>query len=254
MTFNPRLPRREFLERSALAAAAIAFGPATRRLSAAEPGRFATRPHKPTKTIAAGEHVVFEEEGRRSLLYVPATYDPKRLAPFALALHGATGSGDSMLRGSRAAADAHGVILLSPSSTGNTWDALRSDYGADFARVDKLLNEAFDRCAIDTSKLAVVGFSDGATYGLSVGLMNGDLFTHIIAHSPGFIIPGPQRGRPKVFVSHGRQDPILPINKCGRVVVAQLQRAGYEPRYDEFDGGHVASPEMRETAMGWFAG
>ena len=84
--------------------------------------------------------------------------------------------------------------------------------------------------------------------------MNGDLFTHIIAHSPGFIIPGAKHGRPKVFVSHGRQDPILPIDQCGRRVVAQLQRDGYNPRFDEFDGGHVASPEMRDTAMAWFTG
>jgi phospholipase/carboxylesterase len=254
MTFNPLLPRREFLERSALAVAAIALGPATRRLSVAEPGRFATRPHKPSKEVAPGEHVLFEEGGRRSILFVPASYDAKRPAPFALALHGATQSGDWMLRGSRAAAEAHGVILLSPSSTGPTWDALHRGYAEDFSRIDKLLNETFDRCSIDPAKLAIVGFSDGATYALSAGLMNGDLFTHIIAHSPGFIIPGRPHGRPKVFVSHGRQDPILPIDRCGRVVVAQLQRAGYDPRFDEFDGGHVASPEMRDTAMRWFIG
>lgn len=254
MTFNPLLRRREFLERGAMAAAAIALGPAARRLSVAEPGRFTTRPHKSTKSITAGERVLFEEDGRRSLLYVPESYDAKQLAPFALALHGANGSGDAMLRGSRAAADAHGVILLAPSSTGNTWDALHRGYAEDFARIDKLLNETFDRCAIDPARVAILGFSDGATYALSAGLMNGDLFTHIIAHSPGFILAGRPHGHPKVFVSHGRQDPILPIDKCGRVVVAQLQRAGYEPRFDEFDGGHVATPEMRDTAMKWFTG
>ena len=31
-----------------------------------------------------------------------------------LALHGATGSGDSMLRGTRPSGDAHGVVVLSP--------------------------------------------------------------------------------------------------------------------------------------------
>lgn len=253
MVPNP-MPRREFIERSALAAAAIALRPLQGHTITVEPGRLSARPRKATKDVTPGEHVLFEENGRRNILYVPAGYDAKRAAPFALTLHGATGSGDSMLRGSRAAADAHGVILLSPSSTGDTWDALHRGYGDDFNRIDRMLSDAFDRCSIDPARLAILGFSDGATYAISVGLMNGDLFTHVIAHSPGFIIPGAPHGHPKIFVSHGRQDPILPIDRCGRRIVAQLQRAGYDPRFDEFDGGHVASPEMRDTAMKWFTG
>src|SRR5439155_1315754 len=80
------------------------------------PGRLASRARKPARNIAPGEHVLFDDSGRRSLLFVPSSYDPKRLAPFLLALHGATGSGDSMLRGTRAAAEGHGVVVLSPSS------------------------------------------------------------------------------------------------------------------------------------------
>jgi predicted esterase len=34
--------------------------------------------------------------------------------------------------------------------------------------------------------LAVSGFSDGASYALSIGPANGDLFTHVMAFSPGF--------------------------------------------------------------------
>ena len=33
------------------------------------------------------------------------------------------------------------------------------------------------------------GFSDGASYALSLGAANGDLFTHIAAFSPGFMRP-----------------------------------------------------------------
>ena len=100
----------------------------------------------------------------------------------------------------------------------------------------------------------MVGFSDGATYAISLGIINGDVFTHIIGHSAGFIIPGNIHGRPKVYMSHGRQDPILPIDQCGRRIAAQLTRQAYVLRFDEFDGGHMASPEIRETAMSWFVG
>jgi phospholipase/carboxylesterase len=243
--------RRAFLERSALGAVGLALSP---RFLSEEPGRLSVKPKKPSKDTPPGDHALADEGGRRAVLHVPPGYDPKKPAPFLLALHGATGSGDSMLRGQRASADAHGVVVLSPSSRGGTWDAIRGTFSSDLDRINKLLGEVFDRCAIDTSHMAVGGFSDGASYALSVGLINGDLFTHIVAHSPGFIIPGPPHGRPKIFVSHGRQDPILPIDQCGRRVVSMLTRTGYTPRFDEFDGGHMASPEMRDTAMTWFVG
>lgn len=129
-----------------------------------EPGRLSTRFHKPTvdAPLTPGEHVLETTGDRRSILFIPASYDAKRPAPFYLALHGATGSGDTMLRGTRAAADAHGVVVLSPSSRDFSWDAIRGDYADDFARIDKLIGQVFDRCAIDSRRIAIAGFSDGA--------------------------------------------------------------------------------------------
>ena len=51
-------------------------------------------------------------------------------------------------------------------------------YGSDIAFIDRALAQIFNRNAIDPSKVAIAGFSDGASYALSVGLTNGDLFTH----------------------------------------------------------------------------
>jgi phospholipase/carboxylesterase len=255
MSAEGEVGRREFVKLGAVGAGLIAVGAiGWSSRPASETGRLDARPHKPKRAATPGEHVLSDADGRRSILYVPSSYDATKPAPFLLALHGATGSGDSMLRGTRPSAEAHGVVVLSPSSRGGTWDAIRGRFGDDVSRIDKLLAETFDRCAVDPAHVAVGGFSDGASYGLSLGLLNGDLFTHIIAHSPGFIIPGPPRGKPKIFISHGRQDPILPIDQCSRVIVSQLRATGYSPRFDEFDGGHAASPEMRERAMSWFAG
>ena len=255
---DPRLvDRRTFLLCGAAATHALLLRPRWTAAHGPEPGRLSTRLHKPTADapLAAGEHVLATTGDRRSILFIPSNYDAKRPAPFCLALHGATGSGDTMLRGTRAAAEAHGVIVLSPSSGDFSWDAIRGDYADDFARVDKLMNQVFDRCAIDPRHIAIAGFSDGATYALSVGLLNGDLFTHVIAHSPGFIISGgTPRGKPRVFISHGRQDNILPFDQCGRRIASDLERGGYRVRFDAFDGGHAATPAMRETAMAWFVG
>ena len=254
MDDDRRVDRREFLRFGAMAGVSAAVGAASLPRHRADPGRLGFRPHKPTRTITPGEHVLEDDNGRRSILFVPSTYDASKPAPFLLALHGATGSGDSMLRGTRPPAEKHGVIVLSPSSRDNTWDAIRGSFSTDVARIDRMLGDVFDQCAIDPRHLGVVGFSDGATYAISLGIINGDVFTHIIGHSAGFIIPGNIHGRPKVYMSHGRQDPILPIDQCGRRIAAQLTRQAYVLRFDEFDGGHMASPEIRETAMAWFVG
>jgi predicted esterase len=44
----------------------------------------------------------------------------------------------------------------------------------------------------------------------------------------------------------------LPIDRCSRAIVPQLERAGYEVRYREFDSGHVVGPEIAREAVGWF--
>jgi predicted esterase len=45
-----------------------------------------------------------------------------------------------------------------------------SYYGPDVEFIDRALEQTFDRLAVDTKKLAVEGFSDGASYALSIGL------------------------------------------------------------------------------------
>ena len=61
-------------------------------------------------------------------------------------------------------------------------------------------------------------------------------FTHVLAFSPGFLAPAERVGSPRIFVSHGTRDGWLPIERCSRRIVPQLERAGYEVRYREFDG------------------
>jgi phospholipase/carboxylesterase len=248
------ITRRDFLRDGTTAGLALLAGTSLLPGVREEAGRLTARLRPTRRTLAPGEHVLADDDGRRSILFVPSTYDAKKPAPFLLALHGATGSGDAMLAGTQPAAEKHGVVVLAPSSRGTTWDAIRGPFSADLARIDRMLGDAFDECAIDPFHVGIGGFSDGGSYALSLGIINGDLFTHIIGHSPGFIIPGSAHGRPKIYLSHGRQDQVLPIDQCSRRIAAQLTRQAYVLRFDEFDGGHKASQALRETAMQWFVG
>ena len=90
-----------------------------------------------------------------------------------------------------------------------TWDGIRSDFGPDVEAIDETLNHVFAEYEVQADKIAVGGFSDGGSYALTLGLTNGDLFRDIIAFSPGFIASGRPTGRPRVYISHGRNDAIL---------------------------------------------
>jgi predicted esterase len=121
--------------------------------------------------------------------------------------------------------------------------------------LNRTLERVFETASIDPACIAIGGFSDGATYGLSLGLINGDLFSNVVAFSPGFIIGGAQTPRkPRVFVSHGTRDHILPIERCGRRVVAGLRARGYDVTFREFDGDHEIPPAIAREGLQWLAG
>lgn len=190
------------------------------------------------------------------LLHVPEAYQTASPAPLTLWLHGAGGYARDFLSPElQGLAEATGMLLLVPTSKEYTWDVIvgRGRYGPDVAAIDRALESTFNRYAVDPARVAVGGFSDGASYALSLGITNGDLFTHVLAFSPGFMMPAGQRGSPRVFVSHGTRDEVLPIDRCSRRVVPQLKRAGYDITYREFEGGHAVPPDVAREAVGWFA-
>jgi len=97
------------------------------------------------------------------------------------------------------------------------------------------------------------GVSDGATYALALGLLNGDLFTGVAAFSPGFLKQVQRHGRPRVFVSHGTRDTVLNINVGSRAIVRQLLAEGYDVTYREFDGGHYLPDDIAREAFAWLS-
>lgn len=83
-----------------------------------------------------------------------------------------------------------GMIIVSPQSQSSSWDVIRDGYGPDVKYMDEALSALFSKCTIDPNRCSIGGFSDGASYALSLGVTNGDLFNKIIAFSPGFMRPG----------------------------------------------------------------
>lgn len=216
-------------------------------------GRLRARPAESTQAapLQPGEQPLGLGDRRDGLLIVPRVLPPE--AALVLLLHGATGSarGITSRLDATALADRLGAVIIAPDSRARTWDAIGGAFGPDVAFIDAALQRTFARVRIDRHRIAIGGFSDGASYALSLGLINGDVFTHVIAFSPGFLVDGEAHGRPAIFVSHGTQDEILPIDRTSRRLVPSLQRAGYRVDYREFDGPHTVPEATAQAAFEW---
>ncbi|SCL71338.1 alpha/beta hydrolase [Micromonospora peucetia] len=212
-------------------------------------GRLTARPTPPTALAAAGRASLTDPQGAPlAMVYAPAPVDgpPYRLV---LLLHGAGGSARQGLDLLLPVADTHRLLLVAPQAASSSWDLIVEGFGVDVRRIDALLATTF--AGYPVAEVAFGGFSDGASYALSLGLTNGDLVDAVVAFSPGFAAPLVTHGRPRVYVSHGADDPVLPVDVCSRRLVPRLRSLGYDVTYDEFQGPHELPPDIRTNAATW---
>lgn len=201
--------------------------------------------------------------GTNATLYVPASIPAGAAAPFLLLLHGAGGKGEDMFRKFKAQADKRGIILLAPDSAERTWDVAMSmsgshrsppGFGRDVKRIDLLLKDAFARVRVDPERVAIAGFSDGASTALSIGARNAALFPATLAFSAGGMVPDWSGPTGRVFFSHGEKDPILPIAIARYSLAPALRASGFRVTFKAFDGGHELPAPVLEQAMAWWLG
>jgi phospholipase/carboxylesterase len=217
--------------------------------SRAADGRVDARPSPTTAgPPAPGVSPLDLGPGAEVLLAVP----PGECRSLLVFFHGAGGSAADGLRAVGDRAAAAGVAVLAPTSVGSTWDLIAGGLGRDVAVLDAALAQAFDRLPVD--RVALSGFSDGGSYALSLGVANGDLAEAVLAFSPGFVTAPGRYGRPRFWISHGTDDRVLPVDRCGRRVSRDLADEGYEVRYEEFTGGHVMTADLVTAALDWWLG
>jgi phospholipase/carboxylesterase len=271
---NQSLNRRGFCTLATGAVTSLALGAACRRSWANLPsdGRIKARPKSgtgvppvdhaqdaratpsPLGSSSVGRQIYLGlDRDRDAILQLPKSTNNRPL-PLLMFLHGATQNADDMFWYLDSAPDEAGVAILAPNSRDTTWDAITDSFGPDVQFLNSALERVFDAVEIDPARIAIGGFSDGATYAIALGLINGDLFKHVLGCSPGFVVDGPTTGKPSFFISHGTRDNILPIDRCGRRIAADLKTRGYEVTFREFDGRHEIPKDVMLEALRWVAG
>lgn len=226
--------------------------PGTSRRRSAGLGRLRFRPERPSDGTGPRGLLRLEGPAGRPLgrVFAPADEDgrPMRLV---LLLHGAGGVAGTAAELLRPYAEEHRLLLVAPKSTGTTWDVIAGGYGPDVRLVDDLLTRVSADYPVDG--YAIAGFSDGASYALSLGLDNGDLFDRVVAFSPGFSAAQDPRGVPRLVFTHGTEDQVLSIDRCSRRIVPALRRP-YDVTHVEFPVGHSVPQPMRRQAAAWLTG
>lgn len=244
---------RPFSRRRFVATAASALGSgfvACRGLTATSGtsgggGRLTSRPDAPSIAPEPGSSRLDLGGARDGLLYVPTTYDPGIPVPLLVALHG-TGGQASSWGGWDELAEQRGFVFLAVDSRGDAWSPVEE---GDLEFLDRALDHTFERIAVDRSRLALVGYSSGASYALSVGIPNGDLFSHLIGYALGFYAPlGPATGRPSVFLAYGTRDR-AEIVSSSRGLAAGLEDSGYTVTLRSYDGGHAVPQAVAVEAL-----
>ena len=247
----PRVSRRSFCVAlgSAIAGLSCGIGGTEPPDNATATPELSARPAAPTQVTTPGFYQLWGESPRCHLL-VPNSYRADTPLPLVVALHGAGSTSEGQYSLLASYAHDRGFLLLLPESQFQTWDGIQGLYATDLHTIDAGLTKTFERCAVDFNRVSLEGFSDGASYALGVGITNPQVFTRVVAFSPGFVTPAsPKAAKPRVFISHGWRDPVLPIDGSSRIIVPELIEAGFSVDYHEFDGVHQITAPILAAAL-----
>ena len=200
--------------------------------------------------------------------HVPAGAGP---FPTIVALHGWGASAHDLIglapffqRGSALVLCPEGPVSfeIGPGLAGHGWfplagagppDRRAFQRGADLLR--RFLDDTLARYPVDRRKIVLLGFSQGGVMAYDLALREPARFAGVVALSswlPAPLVPPKQpehEGFP-VFVVHGTQDPMIPVERA-RESREALLRLGVGLTYREFEMGHEIRPEALRELVRW---
>lgn len=222
--------------------------------SVAATARLKARPGAPTKgVLPAGLHVLGLDRARDAYLSVPGGIKDGDVVPLIVMFHGKGQPANEVLGEWKRVAARHKCLVLAPYARSFTWDVTQGPGGADAQFVDRSLQAVFDHFTVDPKHIAASGFSDGGTYCLSIGLVNGDFFSDILAFSPINYNAPNAVGQPRIYFCNGNRDQGAVFTSTTSMA-RQLKADGYDVELYEFNGGHWMDETGVKKAMARFMG
>jgi len=184
--------------------------------------------------------------------------------PLLLALHGAGKGGwdfEQMARGYEAVATRWNIHVLVPAALEHTWDFICAGQREDADFIQSAISYARQVRSVDSSRIAVMGMSDGGSMGLSLALVNPGIFEAALIQAAGFYhdpvgtCPQEECRKPRVLLEYGTHDPIFSFEGTAKVVRDRLAETGHEVKFHVVEGGgHKARPQFVDDALQYWLG
>ena len=178
---------------------------------------------------------------------------PRTAPPVLLFFHGAGGTGRRELRAVLSAADRYGTVVAAPDSRtrpGTSSPVASSD------RTSPSPTECSTGSPTAATSTSSAWRSGGSLTGRPMRCRLGSPTAtcsrpSLRSRRDSSSRPRSQ-GRPRIFISHGQRDSVLPIDLCGRRLAAGLSLDGYAVTFHEFDGGHSVPVDVAALGFRWW--
>jgi phospholipase/carboxylesterase len=130
-------------------------------------------------------------------------------------------------------------------------------FAAAYGALAELHDELWAGTGLGPERTVLGGFSMGAvmSYALALGADRPSVagilaFSGFIPTVQGFEPGFAQHANTRVFVAHGRRDPVIDVG-FARSARERLESGGLDVEYHEFDGAHEIDPTDLRAAAGW---
>jgi pimeloyl-ACP methyl ester carboxylesterase len=211
---------------------------------------------------------------RRFILRLPDDYDNERAYRLIVGFHGATGNG-GQVAGNPAFFGLHALsngstIFVAPDAVDGLWSA-----ASDLVLVDDILEQVTADLCVDTSRIILEGFSQGAAMARVIACARPDLVRATVGHSAGGVALPTTCPPIAYFGSLGLQESsgkggqgtqtdffatasgctveALPGAPSGGHVCTDYAgcSAGHPVRWCSYDGGHTPAPNDSGKNSSW---
>jgi phospholipase/carboxylesterase len=196
-----------------------------------------------------------------AVLLTPDEIDPARRYPLFTLLHGAGRQDEALAKGYRDEPNRRQAFFLIPRSVEPSWDLIASEGRPDLDFLEYAYDLIYRRYPIDGLRQSLIGYSDGASYALSVGLCNTNLFSALIGWAAGFLVLDTETGQrggfdgalPRVYLEYGTHDQLFSFEQVAIPMRENLRRAGFDVTFSVDEGGrHWPSGSFHTEALDWY--
>jgi poly(3-hydroxybutyrate) depolymerase len=244
-------------------------------VSSAGCGKTPTLKNSPSNNSFTQNTVTVSGKSRQFIIRWPDNYDNKTPYRLILGLHGATGKGADVAGASSSEGPYFGLwdlskgstIFIAPSADGGLWDAT-----SDTAFVTEILKVVEADLCIDTSRIMLEGFSQGAAMSWTLACGMQGVFRAAVGHSGGGVANPKSCQAVAYFGSGGKQENVTQTtqsdqfakwNGCTAESFAAAPSgghacndykgcsAGHPVRWCPYDGPHTPSPTDSGTSKSW---